>query len=230
MQYKSNYSYFHKSKKPLIIGAILAVIGFVFYYFRIIWYLWAVNFFTVVMVVGLLMVIFFFVSSVKDKELDNSAATYISGLENEAKEKIVSLERTPRILDTYIGESYVYDSEDSKEFKKGLDGTFRSDIYSASCFVVCQKKLYVMTKTFSLVDESYQKSEFMSFPYENITSVTLKDGSVEKEYGKKTYSVSFSWFSVNADGKEYVYPTHNDSLADDIISKIYLRKSKVEEQ
>ena len=165
MQYKTNYSYFHKSKKPLIIGAILAVIGFVFYYFRIIWYLWAVNFFTVVMVVGLLMVIFFFVSSVKDKELDKAASTYIAGLENEVKEKIVSLERTPRILDTYIGESYVYDHNDVKEFKKGLDGSYRTDIYSASCFVVCQKKLYVMTKMFSLTDEAYQKSEFIAFPY-----------------------------------------------------------------
>ncbi len=231
MQYKTNYSYFHKSKKPLIIGIILAVVGFVFYYFEILWYQWIINMFTVVMVVGLLMAIFYFVSSVKDKEIDGSAATFIAGLENEAKEEITSLERTPRILDTYIGESYVYEGDDVTEFKKGLDGSFRTDIYSASCFVVCSKKLYIMTKRFSLIDEKNQQTDFLALPYENLESLTLKDASVEKTYAKKNYNVSYSGFSLaEEDGEEHFYPTHNDSLADDIINKIYMRKSKLEEE
>lgn len=231
MQYKTNYSYFHKSKSPLIIGIILAIVGFVFFYFEILWYRWIINLFTVVMVIGLVMVIFYFVSSVKDKELDTSAKTFISTLENEANAKITSLERTPHILDTYIAESYVYEGEQVKEFRKGFDGSFRTDIYSASCFVACSKKLYVMTKEFSLVDESYQKTDFLALPYENVASVVLKDGYAEKTSGKKTYNVALSWFLVtDTDGKEYTFHTHNDSLADDIINKIYIRKSKIEEQ
>ncbi len=231
MQYKTNFSYFHKSKKTLIIGIILAVIGAFFVISKILWYDWILNAFTVVAVVGLVMVVCFFVSSVKDKELDTSAKTFISTLEAETNAKITSLERTPHILDTYIAESYVYEGEQVKEFRKGFDGSFRTEIYSASCFVACSKKLYVMTKEFSLIDESYQKTDFLALPYENVASVVLKDGYAEKTSGKKNYNVAFSWFLVtDTDGKEYTFHTHNDSLADDIINKIYMRKSKIEEQ
>lgn len=228
MEYKTNYRYFHKRMYPLFVGIALAIIGYlnVFYGFFVdSWFLY--NMFVVLMVLGLIMILFFFVSSVKESELDKGVKTRIRDIVQTATDKATAADKHARIMDNYVAESYIFGKDVSTELKKGRDGTFRSNYYSASAFLISASKLFVYTVSFSLT-ESNETESFCVYTYNAIDGICLKDDVINAEIGNKAFTIDTHTIDIKSGDSLTSYPTHNDSLADNMISMVLNRKEKCE--
>ncbi len=227
MEYNTNQRYFKKRLFPLYIGILMAIAGYInVFYFIFVDSLFLYNFSVVLMILGILMVVFFFVSLVRDSELDKSAKTRIKGILDTAAEKAAAIDKHVRIMDSYVAESYVFGG-DKALFKKGRDGTFRSNRYSATAFLISAKKLFVYSLEFSLT-ENYEDDNFRVYNYENLENLFI-NGDVFHAIslnGKKTYEVETHTINAVSDGETVSYPSHDDSLADSMIAMVLNRKDK----
>ncbi len=226
MEYKTNLKYFEKSLIPIIIGVPMALVGAAQIFFHVFGYWWQVtNILTVVMVLGLLMVLFFLVSSTKGRDLDKTVAKKISHLTETAGETVLSHDKYAKIMDTYVAESYVFGNENSDRIKKGGDGTYRTNYYTASAFVITNKKLFIYSLSFSLLKD-FEEDSFKSFDYDDIDEVYMEEGVYEHDLGKKTARITTHSLNIKAGGKLFSFPAGNDSLMDETVNKILLRKEK----
>jgi hypothetical protein len=225
MDYKANAHYFSKSKLMLFIGVPLVILFILEYEFWIIDSFYAMNAFTVLGVVGFLMIIFFFVSTTKDAELDKSAKKRIKDIVQTASDKAMATDKFTKIMDTYIAESYIYEGDMVKNIKRGKDGTFRTNVYSASAFVIGAKKLFVYTLRFSLTEEKVNE-DFRVYAYPVINEVCMKDSMFQTIIKDKKHQIETHTFNIKSGKDLLACPSHNDSLADEAIKKIYSRREK----
>ncbi len=224
MDFKSNNRYFHRSYKMLYAGLPLAIIGGVVVFgkfFR--WYIHVQNAFTVMFAVGIMLVLFFLVSFPRDGEFDRGIKNKIRDIRATAEQKITALEHTPHFGDNYLAEGFAY-GEGTCELKRGSDGIFRTDIYSAAQLIITVKRLYVYSMRFSTVKDETE-TDFAAIEFDSIQDVSIKEELIEVTYGKKHGAVRCAFFCIKTDEKEYSFITHADSLADTMAKKILLRKS-----
>lgn len=228
MDYKTNSNYFHKKYTMLFVFAPFCIISAVLVFGKLLHYFVLIQGFTVVMVASFLVCLFSIVSTTKDSELDSSAQITVKAIGDKAKEKINALERNPAVVGSYLAESYVYEGDDVTEFKKGRDGTYRTNMYSAANLVITSKKLYLYSIRFCLTeDKQAEMSKALSF--ENIVSAEISNKYYEKIVDGMTHIVELSYIVITTKDETITIPTHNDSLADNLIKLIHIRKSKVAE-
>lgn len=224
MDLKSNNRYFHRSLTLLYVGAPLALIGGVAVlgnFFRR--YIHVQNVFTVIFIAGIMLVLFFLVSFPRDGELDRGIKVKIRDIRAVTEERITSLEHTPHFGENYVAEGFVF-GEGTSELKRGMDGAFRTDIYSAAQIMITAKKLYVYTMRFSVIKDETETG-FYAFDFDSVQNVEIREELCEVSYRKKAGAVKCAFFCIKTADKELVLPTHADSLADTMAEKIMLRKS-----
>ncbi len=225
MDYKNNNRYFHRSFKLLYIGAPMIAIGAVVVFGKIFRrYVHIENIFTALMAVGALIVLFFLVSFPRDKEYDRGIREKTGGIRAAAEAKITPLEHTPHFMENYVAEGFVY-GDGTSELKRGSDGIFRTDLYTASQLIITLKKLYIYTVTFSMIKDE-TATEFISLEFDSIISASVEEELFELDYEGKHGAIRRAFFCIKTAEKEYRLPTHNDSLADNMASKIMLRNQK----
>lgn len=229
MEFKTNERYFAKRFTPLYVGIPMALLGFAnTFYYIFVDSLFLYNFFVATMIVGILMVVFFFVSLVKDSELDRGVNTRIRDIADAATEKMLAHDKHARAMESYMAESYVFDGENLL-FKKGRDGSIRSNRYAASVFLLGAKKLYVYSLTFSLTD-SFENELLDVYDYADIKDIKMEGDvlNLTPPKGKKAYENALYAIKVVSSQRTGAYPTHNDSMADSMITKVLHRREKVE--
>lgn len=223
MDFNSNNRYFHRSYRMLYAGIPLVVIGGVVLlgkFFRR--YVQIENIFTVILAVGVMLILFFLVSFPRDSEFDRGISVKIRDLRAVAEERITALEHTPHFTDNYLAEGFFY-GEGTSELKRGMDGRFRTDKYSAAQILLTAKRLYVYVMRFSTVKDETE-TDFYPIEFEAVQSVSVEELLTETDYGKNHGVIKSALFCIKTDGAEYSFPTNADSLADVMANKIMLRK------
>lgn len=225
MDYKTNYRYFHKSLTPLIVGIVLAILGFINWYFGFLIDSWfTYNLTVVVMIVGLIIVLFFLVATTRDSQYDSTVKTKIKPLLEVANEKALASDKHVKIIDDYVAESFLY-GDRATELKKGRDGSFRTDVYSATAFLISPHKLFVYNLTFSLI-ENKETESFKVFTYDAIEDISVVPKVINIQKEKNVYEINTHSIDIKTPDGIYSFTTHNDSLADGLILKVKNRKDK----
>ena len=225
MDYKNNSRYFHRSFKLLYIGAPMFAVGAVVVFGKIFRrYLPLQNAFTALMAAGVLLVLFFMVSFPRDKEYDRGIEEETCGLRAAAEAKITPLEHTPHFMESYVAEGFVY-GENTSELKRGSDGIFRTDLYTASLLLITMKRLYIYTETFSMIKDE-KETAFIPVEFDSVLGASVEEELYELDYNGKHGAIRRAFFCIKTAEKEYRLPTHNDSLADNMAGKIVLRAEK----
>jgi len=222
METKNNSRYFHRSFRLLYYGVPMAAVGAAVVFgkfFRR--YNTIENAFTVLMAIGVLLILFFFVSAPRDSEYDRGIRRALADIRAEAEAKITALEHTPHFMENYLAEGFVY-GEGTSELKRGSDGIFRTDIYSASQLIITLKRLYVYTVSLD-TGSGEKKESFEPIAFDSIRSVSVKEDLFELTYKEKHGAIRRAFFCIVTDEAELMMPTHNDALADNMASRIMIR-------
>ncbi|MGI6717061.1 MAG: hypothetical protein ACOX3X_07730 [Eubacteriales bacterium] len=226
MDYKTNNRYFHTRLYPLIVGIVLAILGFINFYYGFLIDSWfTYNLTVVVMVMGVIMVVFFLVSLVRDSQYDETVKTKLKNFADKSTDKVMASDKHAKIIDSYVAENYVL-TEPSNELKRGRDGTFRSNYYSAASVMMTAGKVYVNTLLFCLTEEK-ETEDFVGLTYDAIEDISMVQKDLNLTSGKKEYVVNTFFIEIKTPNGTISIPTHNDSLADGIIEKIKHRREKL---
>ncbi len=218
MDYKRMSKYFAKlDRRPLIIGIIVTVIGFIF--LRYFWKLAVIGF--VIMVVGLLVSMSIFTGRVKGAELDAIAQKAIDDTTDIMYSRTEIDMKYVKMYHPIISGGYVFDGD--VIIKEDTDGTTRSNKYKLCGLMFTETKVFIYEKAFAYnYDES---SEVLNtYKYDDIDSAVIEEKQTNGgEFAGNKEITYYNMIIKLADGSSITVPVTNDATTDETIKVLNRR-------
>lgn len=219
MEYKNNLKYFKQNSKPLIIGAILIVLGVIMKIAFRNEHSWEIRqMYTLLLLAGAICAVLYFVIRPKDSELEEQIRRFTAEDEEKAKAKVMEADKRCRIIETITVGDYIREHDGLMIFR-GTDGTVRTNWYSYAVLVLTTNRLYVYRKLFSVISEDVTE-EFSAYDYEAIQSCNITNETKEYTFGKRTAVQELSWINIKSDDKTLMIAAHPDSFVDDFCTRL----------
>lgn len=230
MNFKYNKKYFTGSNLPVVIGVVLTIISLLV---LIIFF----NSWGFVMlfpaIVGVVLITFTLGGKSSDADLAEQIKKKSEFLPRTAAEKFGLLklqadkfdrdsEKRWNMMPPFEFGGFEF-SEGEKFVRKGGDGTMRSSTYTTGVYLFGLDRLYIYSKTFSLLEEKETEIKTEAF-YNDLKAIEVRPHEFKYRSGSKELTHEYTRMHVIGNsGELFSTPVHNDAAVDDMIKELFRR-------
>ena len=218
MNYKNNIGYFAKSDNMRSIGLCMLVGGFAALClgFATSYILFVIG--TILLIPGAILYILGAAGRSSDEDIKSCIARGCEGMEVDLSEdraynKRIMPKTEPEVLKDF-------------EYREGLmltrskSNSLRSSEYTKSILYFLIDGLYIVTRTFSLVEDNVRNAA-LEIPFLSMDKVEIVRETPTLHFGKKTFNTHYARLVIRYEGDKVLnVPIHDDITADQLAERI----------
>ena len=218
MNYKNNIGYFAKSDNMRSVGLCMLVGGFAALClgFATSYILFIIG--TILLIPGAVLYIIGAAGRSSDEDIKHCIERGCEGMEVELSEdraynKRILPKTEPEVLKDY-------------EYREGLmltrskSNSLRSSEYTKTILYFLTDALYVVTRTFSLVEDNVRNAT-LEIPFLSTDKVEIVRETPTLHFGKKTFNAHYARLVIRYEGDKVLnVPIHDDITADQLAARI----------